>query len=328
MYQNDIKTLLLLLGAPSIRQISVLNDKRYVLAKDTENNISLWDVLRARKVEDYGAVNFEQKVKESFKMLFVPNWFTVDLKTGMLQITLDESDCFSAWVSAKDAGLGNAASDVKRVIGTLAQGARVGETTSLLAIFYCSESNGRTLYRVACRDLSGENESAFLNDTVPHWVVDIVVNKAMPKYNKIQFLLLPHPNLNLKIYKKDRLSASDMLLVRKLMEHVYEKILFANLNEVTGQGGNGVIPNPQLPSVLPPNIEAKIQLYCQDQLLDPSMDLRTVKHFIWKQGGDLILFYKPSYDFIYLHQLQLNFVNSFRKSEIVARVMRLLVYQR
>ena len=28
------------------------------------------------------------------------------------------------------------------------------------------------------------------------------------------------------------------------------------------------------------------------QLLDPNMDLRTVKHFIWKQGGDLILHYR------------------------------------
>lgn len=33
----------------------------------------------------------------------------------MLQITLDENDCFSAWVSAKDAGLGNATNnDTKR----------------------------------------------------------------------------------------------------------------------------------------------------------------------------------------------------------------------
>jgi len=29
------------------------------------------------------------------------------------------------------------------------------------------------------------------------------------------------------------------------------------------------------------------------QVLDPNMDLRTVKHFIWKQGGDLTLQYRP-----------------------------------
>lgn len=33
------------LGGASIRQYSVLNDKRHVLTKDTENNVALWDVL-------------------------------------------------------------------------------------------------------------------------------------------------------------------------------------------------------------------------------------------------------------------------------------------
>jgi len=28
------------------------------------------------------------------------------------------------------------------------------------------------------------------------------------------------------------------------------------------------------------------------QVLDPNMDLRTVKHFIWKQGTDLTLHYR------------------------------------
>ena len=40
-------------------------------------------------------------------MVFVPNWFTVDLKTGMLTIHLghDKNDPLSAWVSARETGL-------------------------------------------------------------------------------------------------------------------------------------------------------------------------------------------------------------------------------
>ena len=40
-------------------------------------------------------------------MVYVPNWFTVDLKTGMLTIHLgqDENDCLAAWVSARETGL-------------------------------------------------------------------------------------------------------------------------------------------------------------------------------------------------------------------------------
>ena len=39
--------------------------------------------------------------------------------------------------------------------------------------------------------------------------------------------------------------------------------------------------------------DEKVELLCNDQLLDPGLDLRTVKHFIWKQGGDLTLHYRP-----------------------------------
>jgi hypothetical protein len=34
-------------------------------------------------VEDLGKVDFEEEIKKRFKMVYVPNWFTVDLKTGV-----------------------------------------------------------------------------------------------------------------------------------------------------------------------------------------------------------------------------------------------------
>ena len=58
---------------------------------------------QACKMEELGKVDFEEAVKERQQTVFVPNWFTVDLKTGMLTIHLgqDENDCLSAWVSAR-----------------------------------------------------------------------------------------------------------------------------------------------------------------------------------------------------------------------------------
>lgn len=34
-------------------------------------------------MEDLGKVDFEEEIKKRFKMVYVPNWFTVDLKTGV-----------------------------------------------------------------------------------------------------------------------------------------------------------------------------------------------------------------------------------------------------
>ena len=57
-------------GGPSIKQCEILNDKRHILTKDTENNVSLYDVLKARKVEDLGQVEFEQEVKKRLQVRF------------------------------------------------------------------------------------------------------------------------------------------------------------------------------------------------------------------------------------------------------------------
>ena len=48
-----------------------------------------------------------------------------------------------------------------------------------------SEVGGRTLYRLLARDAGGETEGVLLNETVPAWVVDIVVEKKLPKFIKV-----------------------------------------------------------------------------------------------------------------------------------------------
>ena len=34
-------------------------------------------------MEEYGKADFDDVVKKHFKMVYVPNWFSVDLKTGV-----------------------------------------------------------------------------------------------------------------------------------------------------------------------------------------------------------------------------------------------------
>jgi WD repeat-containing protein 48 len=80
-----------ILGGPAIRHYHILNDKRHVLTKDTEENVALYDVLKACKIEDLGRVDFEQECKKRNKMVYVPNWFNVDLKTGVCVRFFDDS---------------------------------------------------------------------------------------------------------------------------------------------------------------------------------------------------------------------------------------------
>ncbi|CAH3194260.1 unnamed protein product, partial [Porites evermanni] len=340
-------------GAPSIRKFHVLRNRRHVITKDSEDRVTVWDVLKARKAEELGLVDYDEAIKKRNQTVYVPNWFSVDIKTGMLTINLDENDCFAAWISVTDVpGLeprvvdGKAiASDIKHVnYGVLLLQAllehwpetfsgigdegdqelpradspesgdasasevnlnlesrvltgngfySVPEHTPL--IFNECSGTGRTLFRLLVSDASGENEGYLLPETVPLWVVDVTVKKLMPKFNKIAFFLSPHSSSSSKALKRDRLSASDMLHVRKVIEHVYEKVIG---NDNSNNSGNQADkeqagpPTEQQLEELGALAEARVELLCHEQVLDPNMDLRTVRHFIWKGGGDLLLQYR------------------------------------
>lgn len=97
--------LLVIKGNPAIRAYRVLSDRRHILTKDTDDNAAVYDVLKVAKVEDLGTgVDLELEAKRRYRSIYVPNWFTVDLKMGLLTIHLDDPECFSAWVWSRDFG--------------------------------------------------------------------------------------------------------------------------------------------------------------------------------------------------------------------------------
>lgn len=299
-------------GGPAIKQYTVLNDKRHIITKDNANNVALYDVLKACKVEDLGEVDYEEEIKKRFKMVYVPNWFNVDLKTGMLTIHLgqDETDCLSAWVSAKEAGL-TTENDQKVNFGALLLQAllehwnhpnRVNEaghkvtgnsffSVPLHTPLIFSEVGGRTLYRLQVGDAGGETEGNLLNETVPSWVVDVAIEMAAPKLNKLPFYLLSHSSCQSKQdrQKKDRLVANDFIQCRKVAEHVVEKIVGGGDVNGAGAGSGKGSANEDSGNDAP---EERVELLCCDQVLDPNMDLRTVRHFIWKSNVEFTLHYR------------------------------------
>lgn len=70
-------------GGAAIEKYVVLNDKRFMVTRDTDQNVAIYDVLKVSKVETLGKIDFDETVKSRNKMVYVPNWFTVDLKTGV-----------------------------------------------------------------------------------------------------------------------------------------------------------------------------------------------------------------------------------------------------
>lgn len=148
--------------------------------------------------------------------------------------------------------------------------------------------------RILVRDAAGENESSLLHETVPSWVTEIVIEKTIPKFLKIPFYLLPHPQMVkqdrmkkvrrsflikwmgqcphnkkiaafLVIFSQDRLVANEFLQCRKVCEHVLDKILGAE-SGVSAMSSNASQSNQNdnssEGSQVPP--EDKIELFCNN----------------------------------------------------------------
>lgn len=354
-------------GQQAVIKYHILNDKRHILTIESDNRVVLYDVLTARWIEQsMPAANlseaeeiFEAKIKKHSKLVYVPNWFTVDLKIGLLCIHLEESECFSAWVSARDYGfipqlegqdpkvnLGCLMlqallehwpptydqHDVKELQrdfssintntddslyynkkGTASRQRHVDQSNGLPAHnggnqyfsiadhtpIMISEGN-QTLLRFLAHEASNDNEDVFLQEIITPWIFDAVILKIQPKFTKIPFFLLPHANSGIKSLRKERLSASDMLQMRKVIEHVCEKMIVNIVDEngttTSEQGSNNINTSDNKVSLTSEQNTFpidKVELYCNDQKLDESIDLRTVKHYIWKSGGDLVLHYMP-----------------------------------
>ncbi|VDM81521.1 unnamed protein product [Strongylus vulgaris] len=207
-------------GATSIKHAGVLNDKRHVITKDSDDCIGLYDVLAGRKfrlmdvnannfqVADFGKRPFEDVVLEHNRKVFVPSWFSVDYKSGMLQITLEEGDVFSAWLSAKDAGVDDSDNKINyggmmlRSLFEHYQHCDMGAEGSETALATAGEVNGRTVLRLLVRDAANEAESACLAKDLPEWITAVVERSMLPKFTKMPFYLLPHASLNVKTPKK------------------------------------------------------------------------------------------------------------------------------
>ncbi len=102
-------------GAPPIRQIAVLTNRRHVLTQDAEDNILLWDLSIGAPVKDLGKIG---TLQDAERQLFDPAhnvwpWFQPDTRLGCLAGVMESPGCFLAEAYKRDLGDASAAADAK-----------------------------------------------------------------------------------------------------------------------------------------------------------------------------------------------------------------------
>ncbi|CAK4033751.1 related to WD repeat-containing 48 [Lecanosticta acicola] len=121
----------------------------------------------------------------------------------------------------------------------------------------------------------------------PMWLGEVLLRNQIPAKDivKISFILEPFQGSGLPSIASDgnnRLNANRMLRARKIMGYVAERIEPAHAEgEVSGDG-----------KVWRP--EEYLELWCQNQLVPPTMTLMTIRSHLWRGGGDVVLYYQAN----------------------------------
>ncbi|CAH8617552.1 unnamed protein product [Heterobilharzia americana] len=299
-------------GGSPIVQFHICPEKRFILTKDSEGVVAIYDVLKASMSECLGIVSFEDEIKKREKLIYVPNWFIVDLKCGMPIIHLDEGDCLSAYINASDAGLLNEFTDYDNKNPNYCCDTKINYGFVLLRSLFArrlaassgnnnldndrndlntdqildipghtpiilSDGSGRPLDRLLARDASSFSVRLRRCSPEPKWVMEVVESCKLPKAVRIAFCLVPavieidnqgqQHVVPLNSLKRDSLAANDILLIRKVMEHVFQR-LYKLADTLTANGTLSSPPSPrsgqsdETGQVLPPKSSANPPSSC------------------------------------------------------------------
>ncbi|GAB7362309.1 hypothetical protein MBLNU230_g2327t1 [Neophaeotheca triangularis] len=125
----------------------------------------------------------------------------------------------------------------------------------------------------------------------PAWLGEVLLRNQVPAKDivKISFVLEPMAGSGLPSIAADgnnRLNANRMLRARKILGYVAERVEPGYTDEVRERDraeGKEVL-----------RVEEYLELWCQGQVVPPTMTLATMRAHLWRGGGDIVLYYKPT----------------------------------
>lgn len=132
-------------------------------------------------------------------------------------------------------------------------------------------------------------DADLIEKTAPMWLGELLLrNIATQKDNpKVSFVLHPYKGRLPSIANPEgnsRLNANRMLRAKKIMSYVAERI--------EPRPGGMLLDDEDDADALKP--EEYLELWCQNTLVKPTVTLATLRAHIWKNGGDVVIYYKSN----------------------------------
>ncbi|KAH9865836.1 hypothetical protein J1614_009423 [Plenodomus biglobosus] len=129
-------------------------------------------------------------------------------------------------------------------------------------------------------------QADLIEKAAPMWLAEVLLRNQLPPKDivKVSFILEPFNNALPSISSdgNNRLNANRMLRARKILGYVAERIEPAPSKEDLEAEGAMLKP------------EEYLELWCNGQLIAPTMTLASIRAHIWRGGGDVLLQYKAN----------------------------------
>ncbi|KAI0074894.1 WD40 repeat-like protein [Panus rudis PR-1116 ss-1] len=169
-----------------------------------------------------------------------------------------------------------------------------------------SASGWTNLYRGLVTNVG--HDARALSESMPVWLLEYLLINKVPTtpVTKLSFVLLPFPNKDphgeqlpeLLNTAQSKLTASRFLRVRKLTHHVQDKldkiaggrVTVVNTPRSSFEGRPVTLVNRIADSRPPP--EELFEIICNDTVLPLNMTLAAVRQYVWRQSGELIMYYR------------------------------------
>ncbi|KAI8976307.1 hypothetical protein BD414DRAFT_539301 [Trametes punicea] len=169
-----------------------------------------------------------------------------------------------------------------------------------------------TLYRGNISSTGSDTRQ--LEEVMPLWLLECLLQNKVPSIpiTKISFVLLPYKEPDgeqlpeLLNTAQSKLTASRFLRVRKLTNHVQDKLerIAAGMPSPTNPSSTAATPRSSLETRSlasgrarsehheRPRAEDQYEILCNDMVLPLDMTLAAVRQFVWRQSAELVMHYR------------------------------------
>ncbi|CAO3698779.1 unnamed protein product [Rhizopus stolonifer] len=90
------------IGRPGIVSHLMLQNRCQVLTKDTNGEVTMWDLIKCLQIKKFGKRDIEEVAQEANSLESSPAWCSVDTKIGAITVQLHKSNCFDCELYADE----------------------------------------------------------------------------------------------------------------------------------------------------------------------------------------------------------------------------------